>query len=114
MCGLTGFWQPGGFEKQHAASVARRMADRLAHRGPDDAGVWLDEAVGLALAHRRLAILDLSPAGRQPMMSVSGRYVIVFNGEIYNHLELRADLEKSVSAGRQRAVGAGIRIRRHF
>ncbi len=74
------------------------MADTLLHRGPDDAGVWVDEAAGITLAHRRLAILDLSPAGHQPMVSSSGRYVIAFNGEIYNHLELRAELEK-VGAG---------------
>jgi asparagine synthase (glutamine-hydrolysing) len=74
------------------------MADTLIHRGPDDGGVWLDAAAGVALAHRRLAILDLSPTGHQPMVSPSGRYVIAFNGEIYNHLELRAELEK-VGAG---------------
>jgi len=75
------------------------MAETLAHRGPDDAGVWVDGEVGLALEHRRLAILDLSPAGHQPMVSACGRYVIDFNGEIYNHLELRASLDK-VDAGR--------------
>lgn len=73
--------------------MTRRMADTLIHRGPDDAGVWVDDAAGLALGHRRLAILDLSPAGHQPMVSVSGRWVIAFNGEIYNHLELRRSLE---------------------
>jgi asparagine synthase (glutamine-hydrolysing) len=70
------------------------MADALVHRGPDDRGVWLDAAAGVALAHRRLAILDLSPAGHQPMMSACGRYVVAFNGEIYNHRELRQALEK--------------------
>ena len=69
------------------------MADAIAHRGPDDAGVWCDPAAGLALAHRRLAILDLSPAGHQPMASATGRYVIAFNGEIYNHQALRRELE---------------------
>lgn len=98
MCGLTGFWQPGGCAHDEAAETARRMADALVHRGPDDAGVWVDAAAGVALGHRRLAILDLSPAGHQPMVSASGRYVIAFNGEIYNHLELRAELEK-VGAG---------------
>jgi asparagine synthase (glutamine-hydrolysing) len=68
------------------------MCDRIAHRGPDDHGVWLDGEVGIALGHRRLAIVDLSPQGHQPMVSHCGRYVVVFNGEIYNHLELREGL----------------------
>lgn len=74
------------------------MARQLAHRGPDDEGVWLDTSLGVALAHRRLSILDLSPAGHQPMTSPGGRYVIVFNGEIYNHLALRKALEQSANA----------------
>lgn len=74
-------------------SIAERMAQRIQNRGPDDAGVWADSDVGLALAHRRLSIIDLSPAGHQPMHSPCGRYVLVYNGEIYNHFELRADLE---------------------
>ncbi len=98
MCGLTGFWQPVGIEPAAAHATVRRMADALVHRGPDDAGVWLDEAAGLALGHRRLAILDLSPAGHQPMVSASGRWVIAFNGEIYNHLELRRLLESQSRA----------------
>jgi asparagine synthase (glutamine-hydrolysing) len=65
------------------------MSDRIAHRGPDDAGCWIDAEAGLVLAHRRLSILDLSDAGHQPMVSASGRYVVAFNGEIYNHLVLR-------------------------
>lgn len=93
MCGLTGFWQPGGCVREEAAATVHRMADTLVHRGPDDGGVWVDAAAGVALGHRRLAILDLSPAGHQPMVSGSGRFVIAFNGEIYNHLELRALLE---------------------
>lgn len=98
MCGLTGFWTPDRLPERFDV-VARRMADTLTHRGPDDAGVWVGEGVGLALGHRRLAILDLSPAGHQPMVSASGRYVIAFNGEIYNHLVLRADLEKIGAGG---------------
>jgi asparagine synthase (glutamine-hydrolysing) len=70
------------------------MAEVLRHRGPDDGGVWTDPAVGLALAHRRLAILDLSPEGHQPMVSACGRWVLVFNGEIYNFQVLRAELEQ--------------------
>jgi asparagine synthase (glutamine-hydrolysing) len=69
------------------------MLPALTHRGPDDAGVWVDETLGLALGHRRLSIVDLSPAGHQPMHSASGRYVMAFNGEIYNHESIRADLE---------------------
>jgi asparagine synthase (glutamine-hydrolysing) len=69
------------------------MNATLVHRGPDDAGVWTDAAAGLALGFRRLAILDLSPEGHQPMASASGRYTLAFNGEVYNFLELRAELE---------------------
>ena len=69
------------------------MADALRHRGPDDSGVWTDPSAGVALAHRRLAILDISSAGSQPMQSACGRYVTVYNGEIYNHLTLRQQLE---------------------
>ncbi|MDP1864016.1 MAG: asparagine synthase (glutamine-hydrolyzing) [Thiobacillus sp.] len=91
MCGLAGFWCSGVLPDP---GVLARMADTLVHRGPDDAGWWVDEFAGIGLAHRRLSILDISPAGHQPMVSPSGRYVIVFNGEIYNHLELRAMLER--------------------
>ncbi len=69
------------------------MSDTLAHRGPDDSGIWADEKDGICLAHRRLAILDLSPLGHQPMVSQSKRYVLIFNGEIYNYMEIRKDLE---------------------
>lgn len=92
MCGIVGYW--GGMERADAFDLAARMANEIVHRGPDDAGVWMDDAAGLALAHRRLSILDLSPAGHQPMVSANGRYVIAFNGEIYNHLDLREALEK--------------------
>ena len=74
------------------------MSDTLAHRGPDDAGAWVDAAAGLALGHRRLAVLDLSPAGHQPMHSASGRFVIAFNGEIYNHADLRGELQSRGAA----------------
>lgn len=92
MCGLSGFWarSPTAMD---SGSVASAMADRLRHRGPDDGGVWLDPEAGVALAHRRLAIVDLSDAGRQPMASADGRWVVAYNGEIYNHLELRKRLE---------------------
>jgi asparagine synthase (glutamine-hydrolysing) len=71
------------------------MANTLRHRGPDDAGIWVDAAVGIALGHRRLSILDLSPAGHQPMVSSNGRYVMVFNGEIYNYRQLRRELDQT-------------------
>ncbi len=111
MCGLTGFWQAKNFSKDTASTVAKKMADRIVHRGPDDAGVWVDEDSGITLAHRRLAIVDLSPAGHQPMLSSSGRYVLVFNGEIYNHLSLRVELEQippspPLSEGGHGVVGA--------
>jgi len=97
MCGFAGFLcsAPLGDD---SSKVAGAMADRIAHRGPDDAGVWTDTEAGIALAHRRLSILDLSPAGHQPMPSPSGRWVIVFNGEIYNHLDLRRELEAARAA----------------
>lgn len=91
MCGIAGFITRGTLTAD-AASTARRMADAIAHRGPDDSGVWLDEASGVALAHRRLSILDLTPGGHQPMASADERFQIVFNGEIYNHAQLRQSL----------------------
>ena len=95
MCGLTGFWQTGGCAAECATATLNVMATAIAHRGPDDSGVWFDADAGIGLAHRRLSILDLSPAGHQPMFSASGRYVLVFNGEIYNHLELRRELARN-------------------
>ena len=92
MCGIAGFWTPAGLGRD-AESVLRAMTDAVAHRGPDDAGAWLDPEAGVALGHRRLSILDLSALGHQPMRSDDGRYLIVFNGEIYNFAELRRDLE---------------------
>jgi asparagine synthase (glutamine-hydrolysing) len=89
MCGITGYWSL----KQPDFRIAERMASRIESRGPDDAGVWVANDAGLALAHRRLSILDLSPAGHQPMHSICGRYTLIYNGEIYNHLDLRAELE---------------------
>ena len=97
MCGIAGWFSLAG--GPDLGPIAQRMADTIAHRGPDDHGVWSDEAAGLALAHRRLSILDLSPAGHQPMTSACGRYVTVFNGEIYNHLGLRRRLDDAPGAG---------------
>ncbi len=91
MCGIAGFVAPSWLNAD-AIPLALRMASTLSRRGPDDSGVWVDENCGVALAHRRLSILDLSPDGHQPMPSADGRYVISFNGEIYNHAALRAEL----------------------
>lgn len=93
MCGFAGFVELSGFNSESAHVTAEKMGQAILHRGPDDSGVWLDVSAGLVLSHRRLSILDLSPAGHQPMFSVSGRYVIAFNGEIYNHLALRERIE---------------------
>lgn len=91
MCGLAGFLG-GDSNKVEAEALLRRMSDTLVHRGPNDSGIWGDSELGIGLAHRRLSIVDLSPAGHQPMASSGNRYVIAFNGEIYNHLDLRRDL----------------------
>src|SRR5512134_3566620 len=93
MCGLVGFLQSPDEAELLLCQHVRRMADTLSHRGPDDSGVWADATAGIALGFRRLAILDLSPTGHQPMRSSDGRYVAVFNGEIYNYAELRTELE---------------------
>lgn len=92
MCGLTGYLS-GQWPGDMAPSWIKHMTDAISHRGPDSEGHWVDADAGFALGHRRLSILDLSPAGHQPMVSASGRFVIAFNGEIYNHLELRGLLE---------------------
>ncbi len=94
MCGLAGL-VGANFSSDRFETVLRRMGDAIAHRGPDDSGTWFDYDAGAGLVHRRLSILDLSPAGHQPMVSASGRFVIAFNGEIYNHLEVRRKVEIS-------------------
>ena len=93
MCGLAGFLDSSAALAAAAqeALVGALMAP-LEHRGPDDSGIWVDAEAGIALGHRRLSVIDLSSTGHQPMASVSGRYVIAFNGEVYNHLELRTEL----------------------
>ena len=98
MCGLAGIVGVS-FSSDRFESVLRRMGDAIAHRGPDDWGTWFDCEAGAGLVHRRLSILDLSPAGHQPMISASGRFVIAFNGEIYNHLEVRRKVETANFAG---------------
>lgn len=95
MCGISGFLSfPSAWRSKAEAQLACvAMMNGITHRGPDSDGHWLDEARGIALGHRRLAIVDLSPAGQQPMASACGRFVVVYNGEIYNHISLRHDLE---------------------
>ncbi|RMH36313.1 MAG: asparagine synthetase B, partial [Nitrospirae bacterium] len=91
MCGIAGFVsRQAGPE---AAALCHDMIDALVHRGPDDGGVWSEPSSGVVMGHRRLAILDLSPRGNQPMHSSSGRYVVAYNGEIYNFLRLQKELE---------------------
>ena len=91
MCGFTGFFP---FQEQ-ALDICRRMTDAIAHRGPDDSGIWADRNKQVVFGHRRLSIHDLSQHGHQPMASASGRYVIAFNGEIYNFNVLRKELSRS-------------------
>lgn len=93
MCGIVGILTREVQGRERLTRDVVAMADTLTHRGPDDAGKWIDEDQGVALGHRRLAILDLSPAGHQPMCNETGRVWLVFNGEIYNFPSLRAELE---------------------
>ena len=93
MCGIAGFINKGKTGAAELAAIASGMAGKLAHRGPNGAGVWTDAESGIGLAHQRLAIMDLSPAGHQPMTSSCGRFVLVFNGEIYNHQKIRRELK---------------------
>jgi asparagine synthase (glutamine-hydrolysing) len=93
MCGIAGVLTSSTAARATLERDATSMADSLAHRGPDDHGIWTDLDSGIALTHRRLSIVDLSPAGHQPMTSADGRFVITFNGEIYNFQELRPELE---------------------
>ncbi|MDE0784354.1 MAG: asparagine synthetase B, partial [Planktomarina sp.] len=95
MCGITGLWEVPFRPEGELNEMAQSMSNAIAHRGPDDSGTWSDPQAGIALGHQRLSIIDLSPAGHQPMASSSGRFVIAFNGEIYNHLELRTELDNS-------------------
>ncbi|MCH8038461.1 MAG: asparagine synthetase B, partial [Proteobacteria bacterium] len=90
MCGIAGILDPKA--TGDLGRIAHLMASRLIHRGPDGGDVWADQEAGVALGHRRLAIIDLSEAGHQPMISSCGRMVLSYNGEIYNAPELRAEL----------------------
>jgi asparagine synthase (glutamine-hydrolysing) len=91
MCGIAGILSTGDVEQ----ALLERLLAPIAHRGPDGRGIWFDTSAGIGFGHRRLAIIDLSPTGHQPMESSDGRFVINFNGEIYNHPELRRELEES-------------------
>ncbi|MDJ0676690.1 MAG: asparagine synthase (glutamine-hydrolyzing) [Calothrix sp. MO_167.B42] len=94
MCGITGFWNHlRQISADELEEIVQKMSNTLWHRGPDAGGIWVNSEAGIALGHRRLAILDLSPEGHQPMVSANHRYVIVFNGEIYNYLELQRQLK---------------------
>jgi asparagine synthase (glutamine-hydrolysing) len=104
MCGIAGLFRPGGGDASALTGYAKLMTDALAHRGPDADGVWTNAARGIAFGHHRLSILDLSEAGAQPMHSECGRFTVTFNGEIYNHLDIRRELE---------AAGAGPNWRGH-
>jgi asparagine synthase (glutamine-hydrolysing) len=97
MCGIAGFVTTRALGLD-AAQIVGGMTDAIAHRGPDDHGCWVDADHGVALGHRRLAIIDLTPAGHQPMTSSSGRFVLVYNGEIFNHAALRNELERGGKA----------------
>jgi asparagine synthase (glutamine-hydrolysing) len=103
MCGIVGFWSREGVNAGEAGAVLTAMTDIIRHRGPDDAAYWIDAECGIGLGFRRLAIIDLSPLGRQPMTSATGRYVVVFNGEIYNFQELRRELSALGHAFRGRS-----------
>jgi len=96
MCGIAGFWDTQHrFTIDESKGMLGGMTDAIRYRGPDDEGTFQDTGAGVFLGHRRLSIVDLSPFGRQPMASPTGRYVIVFNGEVYNHTRLRPELEKT-------------------
>ncbi|HET6473505.1 MAG TPA: asparagine synthase (glutamine-hydrolyzing), partial [Pseudomonadales bacterium] len=104
MCGIAGFVDSRrGYDAEHWAHTVAAMAAPLRHRGPDDAGAWTDPSAGVALAHRRLSILDVTPSGHQPMMSACKRWVLTYNGEIYNHTELRDELHALGHAFRGRS-----------
>ncbi|HEV3254959.1 MAG TPA: asparagine synthase (glutamine-hydrolyzing) [Candidatus Acidoferrales bacterium] len=93
MCGIAGFINADQAPEAELRPIITRMTDTIVYRGPDDSGSWVEAAAGIGLGARRLAILDLSAAGHQPMVSSDGRFVLVFNGELYNFTEIRAELE---------------------
>jgi len=100
MCGLAGIFARRNWSSDELKTIASRMSGAIVHRGPDDSGVWVDAGAGIALGFRRLAIVDLSAHGHQPMRSASGRYIMIFNGEVYNYRSLRRELESAGCAFR--------------
>src|SRR4051794_4138386 len=98
MCGLAGFYSRRPCDGVLGRQILGRMGQAILHRGPDQGAEWIDEDAGIGLASRRLAIIDLSAAGDQPMRSASGRYVLSYNGEVYNHREIRDELEQARKA----------------
>lgn len=105
MCGFSGFLGFNNFVIDDVNKIAHKMSTSLEHRGPDNQGFWTDFDTEIALVHRRLSILDLTDTGSQPMFSKSQRFVIVFNGEIYNHLDLRVEINKSIGFGSSSWLG---------
>ena len=97
MCGIAGFWSSTSLNTDFMHSEIKSMTELLEHRGPDASGTWSDELNNIAFGHRRLSIVDLTDAGNQPMHSFLERYVISYNGEIYNHLEIREIINKQNS-----------------
>src|ERR1700735_5327739 len=94
MCGIAGVFDPAAAtDTDRLGILASTMASSLVHRGPDASGLWVDAAAGVALGHQRLAVIELGTGGGQPMVSPGGRWVVAYNGEIYNHVELRRRLE---------------------
>ncbi|MFN8536652.1 MAG: hypothetical protein U0232_04145 [Thermomicrobiales bacterium] len=126
MCGITGFWGRGGEAAELDTLAGQMAAPQLAHRGPDDHGTWSDPTADFGLGFRRLAIVDLSPNGHQPMHSASGRYVLAYNGEVYNFATLRrellplghrfrggSDTEVILAAIEEWGLRDAVRLRRH-
>ncbi len=93
MCGVSGFYSNSFFS---FSNIINKMNEAIYHRGPDTSGVWENEKMGIAMGHQRLSIIDLSSAGNQPMKSSSGNLILTYNGEVYNHLEIRKDIERSL------------------
>lgn len=110
MCGITGFVSYPGQLNENKIDVIGKMTLKLSHRGPDDSGTWIDNSNNLAFGHRRLSIIDLSSAGHQPMTSSCKRFVVVFNGEIYNHQTLRKEINKLSARGLASSQGGALNI----